>query len=165
LSSSTWCTRSGHHLTREARLRKFPQSLARIVSNELSVTVGRRASLREFFGQSEIRYRYAEFDRSQIYLEALPALVSGRVQLPDSKRLVTQLSALECKTSSSGGDRVNHADGGANHDDLANATCGAIVEALSKKNRAMIVSPRAVEIARISPRQWALQRSLVKPST
>src|SRR5262249_30548302 len=58
--------------------------------------------------------------KSDIYRELLPALNSGRVELLDVPRLVSQLTGLERRTSRGGRDSIDHAPGG--HDDLANAT-------------------------------------------
>jgi hypothetical protein len=41
-----------------------------------------------------VRYAYSERDRSQIYVEALPLLTSGRARLIDSKKLTLQLRRL-----------------------------------------------------------------------
>ncbi len=79
------------------------------------------------FQANGITYKYSERDRSQIYLEALPVLVSGRVRLLDNARLINQLATLERRTSPSGRDRVDHPGGSTSHDDVANAACGAIV--------------------------------------
>jgi hypothetical protein len=48
----------------------------------------------------------------------LPRITNRTIELPDSKRLVSQLNGLERRTRSSGGDQVTHFPG--SHDDLAN---------------------------------------------
>ena len=49
------------------------------------------------------------FDRSQIYLNVLPALNAGQVKLLDISRIRSQLLALERKTiRGSGRDVVDH---------------------------------------------------------
>ena len=83
---------------------------------------------REQFQKRGIQYRVAEKTRSELYLELLPGLMSGQVELLDHKRLVTQLVSLERRTARSGKDSVDHPPGA--HDDVANAAAGAIVEAL-----------------------------------
>ena len=75
------------------------------------------------FAQHGVRYDHSKLDRSEIYLEAVPAFTSGRVRLLDSKRLVHQLCNLERRTSP-GRDRIDHPRGGA--DDMANSACGAL---------------------------------------
>jgi hypothetical protein len=81
----------------------------------------------EQFEKRGIRYRAAEHFRSELYLELLPALTSGQVELLDNKRLVAQLAGLERRTSRIGKDSVDHSPGAA-HDDVANAAAGALVE-------------------------------------
>jgi hypothetical protein len=81
------------------------------------------------FSKLGVRYEHSERDRSALYLDALPLFASGRVRLLDSKRLVTQFSSLERRTSPVGKDRVDHGPGG--HDDMCNAAAGALVLATS----------------------------------
>src|SRR5262249_5708609 len=52
-------------------------------------------------------------------------LNSGRVELLDNARLVSQLCSLERKTSRIGKDSVDHPPG--QHDDVINAASGALV--------------------------------------
>ena len=82
---------------------------------------------REQFAKRGIAYRVADKSKSELYLELLPSLTSGRVELLDNKRLVTQFASLERRTSRSGRDSVDHPANG--HDDLANAVAGALVYA------------------------------------
>jgi hypothetical protein len=63
--------------------------------------------------------------KSDIYKECLPLLNAGRVALLDSDRLLRQLGALERRTGSSGRDIIDHGPG--QHDDVANAVCGALL--------------------------------------
>ena len=78
----------------------------------------------EAFRKVGIKYQQSERDRSQIYLDTLPLFTAGRARLIDSPRLVSQFSALERRTFSTGRDRVDHGPG---HDDLCNAAAGALV--------------------------------------
>lgn len=80
------------------------------------------------FEEVGISYEHSERNRSEIYLELLPAMNQGRVVLLDIPRLASQLGALERRTSRSGRDTVDHMPGA--HDDLANAAAGALVLAL-----------------------------------
>jgi hypothetical protein len=57
------------------------------------------------FATHGVTYKASERDRSQIYVDALSMFNSGRIRLLDNKRLVTQLAALERKTSPGGRDR------------------------------------------------------------
>jgi hypothetical protein len=79
----------------------------------------------EAFRKVGIKYLQSERDRSQIYLDTLPLFTAGRARLIDSPRLVSQFSALERRTFSTGRDRVDH--GRTGHDDLCNAAAGALV--------------------------------------
>ena len=48
----------------------------------------------EGFAQHRMRYGYSERDRSQIYVEVLPLLTSGRARLIDNKKLALQFASL-----------------------------------------------------------------------
>jgi len=79
----------------------------------------------EAFGKHGILYMASERSKSEIYLETLPLLNSGRLELLDDARLVSQLVRLERRTSRGGKDSVDHPPG--SHDDVANAACGALI--------------------------------------
>jgi hypothetical protein len=64
----------------------------------------------EGFAFNKIRYVYTERDRSQIYVEALPLLTSGRARLVQNKRMMVQFASLERKTSPGGRDRIEMAE-------------------------------------------------------
>ncbi len=70
--------------------------------------------------------------KSDLYLAALPLLNARRVQLLDAPRVLTQLAALERRTTarSTGHDVVGKPDEPGAHDDLANAVCGAVAHVL-----------------------------------
>jgi Terminase large subunit, T4likevirus-type, N-terminal len=76
-----------------------------------------------------IEYQFSELDRSRLYLEFLPHVNAGAVELPDDPNLLRELRGLERRRGASGRDRVDHRPG--NHDDLANAAAGAVVLAAS----------------------------------
>jgi len=80
---------------------------------------------REQFRKHGIDYLPSERTKSELYLELLAPLNSGRVELLDHEKLLTQLCRLERRTSRSGKDSVDHGPGG--HDDLINAAAGALV--------------------------------------
>jgi hypothetical protein len=83
---------------------------------------------REQFQKRGIEYRVSDRTRSEIYLSFLPMMMSGTLRLLDSARLVSQLVGLERRTARSGKDSIDHSPG--SHDDVCNAACGALVEAL-----------------------------------
>jgi hypothetical protein len=60
--------------------------------------------------------------KSALYLELLPRLCSGEIELLDNEVSIDQLANLERRTRSGGKDIVDHAQGA--HDDLANAIAG-----------------------------------------
>jgi hypothetical protein len=81
--------------------------------------------VREQFANKGITYNISERVRSDIYKELLPLMNSGRAELLDNRRLVTQLCNLERRTARGGRDSIDHAPG--SHDDLINAAAGALV--------------------------------------
>jgi len=79
---------------------------------------------REAFRRHSIEYRPAESSKSLIYVDLLPKLNSGEVQLLDIPVLINQLAGLERRTARGGRDSIDHAPN--THDDVANAVAGAI---------------------------------------
>ena len=61
-------------------------------------------------------------NKSQIYLEMLPRICSGDIELLDNETLIDQLAGLERRTRSGGRDIIDH--GPNQHDDLANVVAG-----------------------------------------
>jgi hypothetical protein len=74
-----------------------------------------------------VQYVVSEKTKSRIYLDVMPRLNAADVALLDIKRLRSQLTDLERREGAGGRDYVDHPPGG--HDDLANAACGALLEA------------------------------------
>lgn len=91
----------------------------------------------ERFRRHHIDFEPAPFTKSQLYLEMLPALTSGRVELLDHKRLISQLRGLERRTSRVGRDIVDHGRSG--FDDVANAAAGALVLAEESQQSTLTV--------------------------
>ena len=79
---------------------------------------------RELFSKQGILYRVSERSASELYLELLPLLTSGRVEFFEHPRLKNQLVSLSRKTGRQR-DIVTHPP--SSHDDLANACAGAVV--------------------------------------
>jgi len=79
---------------------------------------------RERFRAHGINYLLSEKDRSGLYLEALPRLNAGKVELLDLKQIERQFCGLERRTARSGKDSVDHAPG--SHDDVVNAIAGVL---------------------------------------
>jgi hypothetical protein len=88
---------------------------------------------RDAFAKYGITYQPSERTKSEIYLELLPLLRSGRAELLDEPRLLRQLSGLERRVARGGRSSVDHAPGGS--DDLANAAAGALVLVESRAAR------------------------------
>ncbi len=80
---------------------------------------------RQRFREHGISYEPSARPKSDMYIDLLPLLNAGRVELLDVKRLSVQLVGLERRTARSGRDSVDHVPGG--HDDLANAVAGVLV--------------------------------------
>jgi hypothetical protein len=78
------------------------------------------------FREHRIGYQFAEESKSKIYGNWLPALMERAVDLPDDKKLRSQLVALDRRTSRAG-DIIDHPPNG--HDDYANAAAGALLKA------------------------------------
>ncbi len=77
------------------------------------------------FRQFGINYEPVSQSKSDLYRELLPALNSGRLELLDHPRLITQLCNLERRTTRSGRSAVDHPPG--SRDDVANAVAGCLV--------------------------------------
>lgn len=90
---------------------------------------------REVFSRYGIEYTLSDANRSQLYLNLLPAINSGCVRLLDSPRLEQQLIGLERRTARGGRDSIDHAPGG--HDDVANAVAGALHLVMRKAQNAV----------------------------
>jgi hypothetical protein len=74
------------------------------------------------FQTNGIRYEKATLPKSGLYLELLPRLCSGEIELLDNELLIEQLASLERRTRSGGRDIIDHPQG--QHDDLANCVAG-----------------------------------------
>jgi hypothetical protein len=99
---------------------------------------------RERFRVHGVHYDPAERTKNQCYLELLPLLNAGRVELLDHRRMAAQLCALERRTARGGRDSVDHPRGA--HDDVINAAALALVSAVNGETGRLIV-PRAAIIA------------------
>jgi hypothetical protein len=84
------------------------------------------------FRKHSIQYEPCGKPKSSLYLELLPQLNAGRVELLDHPRMASQLIALERRTSRSGKDSVDHPAGAGARDDLINAVAGCVAMAGSE---------------------------------
>jgi hypothetical protein len=78
-----------------------------------------------------VKYEKAEKSKAMLYLEFLPRLCSGEIELLDNEVLVNQIAGLERRTRSGGRDSVDHGLNG--HDDLANAVAGVCEVAIKRR--------------------------------
>jgi hypothetical protein len=112
----------------ESVVKEFSETLKRYRIG--SVTGDRYAAswCSEQFQKRGISYKPSEKNRSELYLELLPALMSGQCELLDNERLKNQLCGLERRIGR-GRDVIDHAPG--SHDDISNSAAGAIVLAMA----------------------------------
>jgi hypothetical protein len=112
----------------ESVVKEFAETLKRY---RISTVVGDRYAAEwcsEQFQKRGISYKPSEKNRSEIYLELLPILMSGQCELLDNDRLKNQLCGLERRVGR-GRDVIDHAPG--SHDDLSNSAAGALVLAMA----------------------------------
>ncbi len=96
---------------------------------------------RHRFREHGIAYEPTARPKSDLYMDLLPLLNAGRVELLDNQRLTAQLCGLERRTARSGRDSVDHTPGG--HDDVANAVAGVLV-GLDLDRRPALMRPAAL---------------------
>lgn len=87
---------------------------------------------RQEFRRHGVQYHDAPGVRSELYLTTLPAIQSGRVELPSCQTLERQFLGLERRTSRGGRDTIDHAPG--RSDDRANAVAGLVAHLVAKRN-------------------------------
>ena len=90
---------------------------------------------RQEYRQHKINMEPSPLTRSELFLELLPMLQTGRVELTPDHKTVVQLANLERRTSRAGKDSIDHPPGG--HDDRANAVAGAVWMAKNGINQPM----------------------------
>jgi hypothetical protein len=69
-----------------------------------------------------VQYEKSDLPKSGLYMELLPRICSGEIELLDDDFLINQLASLERRTRSGGKDVIDHPSSG--HDDLANVVAG-----------------------------------------
>jgi hypothetical protein len=93
----------------------------------------------EQFAANGLGYQFSERSKSELYVELLPLLNSGKVELLDNKRLIDQLCVSERRAArGTGRDIVDHPSGPNAHDDCINAAAGALVMASGKLSNAQV---------------------------
>jgi len=104
----------------------------------------------ERFRVHGINYVVAERRKSDIYLEFLPMLNAGRVELLENRHMYGQFLGLERRLARGGHESIDHPPGG--HDDIANVVAGVMVRMLSKKDMSNIDPSVLARSARIVTR-------------
>jgi len=112
-------------------VKEFSETLKTYGINEVESDRYAGEWVTEAFREHGITVKNSELTASEIYLNFLPLVANGTVELLDSKRLKAQLAGLERRTRSGGKDQICHYPGG--HDDVANAAAGACVMANKKE--------------------------------
>jgi hypothetical protein len=120
------CLRAWHSKNPEGTVDECVDVLRRY--NVITVKGDRYSAewVREAFRKRGIRYEWSDMDRSALYLELLPVINSGAVELLDDAALLRELRGLERRRGSSGRDRVDHRQGC--HDDRATCVAGVVAE-------------------------------------
>jgi hypothetical protein len=88
----------------------------------------------ERFEVHGVTYEPSELCKNDIYINALPLLMQGRVELLDNPRLIAQICGLERRTHRGGRDSIDHPQRAGCHDDCANAALGALLLAAGKRS-------------------------------
>jgi hypothetical protein len=110
-----------------------------LAAYHVTKVVGDRYSgewVRQAFHDRGVTYQVSEFSASEAFLELLPKINQGSIQLLDDRHQTAQLIALERIKSKTGRDTLSHPDGG--HDDRANAL--AIASTLERKPKMFVFS-------------------------
>jgi hypothetical protein len=112
---------------------------------------------RESFAKHGITYELSAMTKSQLYGALLPMLNSGRIDLPDNARLISQLASLERRTGRNSRDSIDHAQGG--HDDVSNCVAGAAAITVATSGYSLETLMRACDIYDpVTAAEQALQR-------
>ncbi len=108
------------------------------------------------FEKEGITYNNSELSKSDLYIEFLPLVMQGKVELLDNKRQTIELRQLERRTGR-GKDVVDHSRG--LKDDIANACAGVCVMAVEGESKGAAGIP-SVGIHDI----WGVERPSVSES-
>jgi hypothetical protein len=115
--------------------------------------------VRQPFRARGLDYELSPKTTSDTYRDTLPIFNSGKAKLYDLPRLIAQLCNLERTTARSGKDTISHPK--RQHDDLANAACGALLLASEKVSINSLITPAVLaQAARPTPQS---RRRLLTP--
>ena len=81
--------------------------------------------VKDAFARYRIAYLPSKLNKTEIFLNLLPALNSKTILLPDNGKLVSQLTSLQRRTTGAGREAIDHMQN--RHDDVANAAAGCLV--------------------------------------
>ena len=90
------------------------------------------------FEKEGVSYNNSELSKSDIYLEFLPLIMQGQIELLDHKKQTVELRQLERRTGK-GKDQIDHPRG--LHDDVANACAGVCVLATKESGGGAFAVP------------------------
>ncbi len=93
---------------------------------------------KERFRKHGVKYNRCLRVRSDLYKDLLPLLNSQQVELLHNQKATAQIATLERRTTKSGKDSINHADGC--HDDVANAIAGAATIAVGFQKKGPVAA-------------------------
>ncbi|MBB2714077.1 terminase [Rhizobium sophoriradicis] len=99
------------------------------------------------FTKLGMTYNRAMLNRSQLYLEALPVFMQGRVEMAEGKTAPTvrELKNLERRLASSGRESVDHPRNGT--DDAANALAGCLwLVTKPQRSQLMLAAPQLIPL-------------------
>jgi hypothetical protein len=140
-SDSFSCAIGHHHGTRDVcivdAIREFvppfsPEAVVAELSQllrsyHISTVTGDRYGgewPREAFSRYGISYELSPLPKSGLYGALLPLLNSGRIDLLDNQRLISQLTNLERRVKRGSREQIDHPTGSGYHDDLSNSVAG-----------------------------------------
>ncbi len=115
----------------------------------------------EAFGANGIPYEASAKDRSALYLEFLPQINAGTVELLDAPDLLRELRGLERRRGPSGRDRVDHSPG--SHDDRANSVAG-VASLLTRERTDPGITITGYSPAPDEPSLWTSEPRLMQSS-
>jgi len=109
-------------LSPEGAVSEFAETIRRYGLNEATGDRYGAAFNIELFARHGVSYEISSMSKVDLYLDLVPRINSGMIKLLDDGALITQLLALERKTTGSGREAIDHPRG--QLDDLANAVAG-----------------------------------------
>ena len=110
------------------------------------------AWVRESFNQFGVSYEIADLTTSEAFLELLPLVNQGSIELLDDKVQTSQLLALERRKRTSGRDQLSHPPRG--HDDRCNALALAVQRVIRLRPKPGIITGRNRRDAVLNHPSW-----------